>query len=202
MNTKPTQQFHLLLWQSVFQRLNIPFDDVQPLLRSSEQKLYPGKTAVVSAGQNWSKLYFVNYGILRMFYVDAQGRDFNKAFFAEHQCIWPVAPIDRNKSIKFNIATIEQTSLIELPFSLMKEFLQKQQKWEQFALPFAEGLVESKFRREHDLLMLSATERYQNFVQDNRSIIDRIPDYHLASILGITPVSLSRIKSAEKNAEH
>lgn len=196
VNTKQTHQLHLILWQSVFQRLDIPFNDVQSLLNISEQNLYPGKAAVVSAGERWSKLYFINYGILRMYYVDSQGRDFNKAFFAEQQCIWPVAPIDRNESIKFNISTIEQTSLIELPFASMKAFLQKHGKWEQFALPFAEGLVESKFRREHDLLMLSATERYQNFIRDNRNIVDRIPDYHLASILGMTPVSLSRIKNA------
>ena len=181
----------------VLGRLNLPADQVETLQSHTRLKEIPRKTPLLNHGDRWDRLFYIHSGILRMFYIDLEGRDFNKAFFGDGQCIWPVAPMDRNDGILFNIATISKTILLEVPIDLLHNFLKQQGKWEIFALPFAEKLVETKFQREHDFLLLSAAERYENLLKAYPNLFDRIPDYHLASYLGITNVSLSRLKKEQ-----
>lgn len=189
---------HTTLFQAfakrVLGRLQLPAEAVQTLMPATRVREVPRKSYLVSHGEKWSKLYYIHTGILRMFYIDLEGRDFNKAFFSNGSCIWPVAPMDRNQGILFNIAAIPKTTLLECDFEALYALLNQHDKWAQFALPFAEKLVETKFQREHDFLLLSAAERYENLLKTYPTFVDQIPDYHLASFLGITNVSLSRLK--------
>ena len=66
--------------------------------------------------------------------------------------------------------------------------------WEAFALPFAETLADQKFNREYEFLMLDAEARYLSLLQQDPQLVSRVPDYHLASYLGMTNVTLSRVK--------
>lgn len=182
--------------QRIFGRLNIPQIELDLLLESVQEKQYSRKSFLFHAGERWEHLFYVHSGMIRLFYTDTEGREFNKAFFAEGLCIWPVAHRDRNEDVLFSVAALEQSTILACPFDTLFGFLNNHGKWAEFALPFAEILVEQKFMREHDLLMLSATERYEQFERTRADIIHRIPDYHLASFLGMTNVSLSRIKRA------
>lgn len=167
--------------------------EIRPFLQKKE---FPRRSFLLRAGDHWDKLYFIHRGLIRLFYLDLEGREFNKAFFSAENCIWPVAPHDRNQAILFNIAAIENTIILACPFQKIYDILQQTGNWERFALPFAEKLVEQKFQREHDFLLLSAKERFEKFTLANPDMARRIPDYHMASFLGITNVSLSRIKRA------
>ena len=142
----------------------------------------------------WDKFFLIQKGLIRLFYIDADGNEFNKSFFAENKCIWPVAPRDRRQAVMFNISTIEDSQIVECSFEPVYSLLKQESQWERFALPFAEKLVEQKFHREHDFLLLSATERLKQLHSHQANIVKRLPDYHLASFLGITHISLSRIK--------
>lgn len=183
--------------EDVFRRLDFDESAYAALEEPVQEVEYKRKSFVLDVGERWEKLILVKHGILRMFYTDLEGREFNKAFFWERHCIWPVAPMDRNEGILFSIGTVEATTTYELPIWPVYDWLKSHGKWEEFALPFAERLVETKFQREHDFLLLSATERYKRFLERYEPIVSRIPDYHLASFLGITNVSLSRIKKQE-----
>ena len=175
--------------QRVFRHIKIDQDDLLSLLDFVNEKKYPRKTCLLNVGDRWERLLYIHRGLIRLFYTDVGGREFNKAFFWEGHCIWPVAPRDRNEAILFSIAALEDVTVFECSFQRLYDFLQERGKWEKFALPFAETLVEQKFLREHDFLLLSATDS-----QAHPNVVRRIPDYHLASFLGITNVSLSRIK--------
>lgn len=195
--TKQHQQVFELFAQRVLGRLQIPAEETEFLKQFTRLKEIPRKSHLLNHGDKWDKFFFIHSGILRMFYIDLEGRDFNKAFFGDGQCVWPVAPMDRNEGILFNIAVIPKTVLLECEFEPLHDFLRRHGKWEQFALPFAEKLVETKFQREHDFLLLSAAERYENLLKAYPTLINQIPDYHLASFLGITNVSLSRLKKSQ-----
>ncbi len=182
------------LIETVLQQVCIDPNALQPLIPLVQQREFDRKSFLLRAGDYWDKLYFIQRGLLRLFYSDKEGREFNKAFFCENQCIWPVAPHDRQKPVSFYVAAVEETTVIECPFHYLYDILKREGSWESFALPFAENLVAQKMEREQDFLLLSATERFEKFLVTYPQICDRIPDYHLASFLGITNVSLSRIK--------
>lgn len=182
--------------QRIFGRLEIPRAELDSLLETVVNKHYFRKEFLFHAGEQWTHLFYIHKGMIRLFYTDTDGREFNKAFFAEGQCIWPVAQRDRNEEVLFSVAALEESIILICPFPSLYNFLHQRELWAEFALPFAEILVEQKFMREHDLLLLSATERYEQFAYTRSDIIHRVPDYHLASFLGMTNVSLSRIKRA------
>ena len=196
MNHQPTSKDLTLdiFCQKVFHHLPLTLDDFAPLLKYISKKDYARKSSLLNAGDLWANLIYIDQGLIRLFYSDLDGRMFNKAFFGEGQCIWPVAPKDRDQGVLFSIAAVEDTCVYLCPFEALYEFLNSRGYWEKFALPFAETLIEQKFQREHDFLLLSAKERFENFSKSQPHLISRIPDYHLASYLGITNVSLSRIK--------
>ncbi|KEA65598.1 cAMP-binding protein [Marinobacterium lacunae] len=168
--------------------------DLSDLIRTIKCQRYSAKSTLLSAGQRWDRLFYIRKGLVRLYYLDAQGKESNKAFFDEGDTLWPVSPRDRVAPVLFNIGALEEVELIECELSALQRIFVEQGDWERFALPFAEKLIEQKFQREHDFLMLSASQRYEKFVSSNPDIAIRIPDYQLASFLGVTNVTLSRIR--------
>ncbi len=179
-----------------FQHINVDEKDLSSLSNFFSKRKYSRKMYLLHVGDKWDKVFYIHQGLIRLYYADTEGREFNKAFFGEQQCIWPVAPRDRHEDSLFSIDALEDVTVLECSFQLLYEWMKKQGYWEKFALPFAETLVEQKFLREHDFLIHSATERFKKFSKKYPNIVLRLPDYHLASYLGITNVSLSRIKNS------
>lgn len=179
-----------------FQHINVDELDLFSLSNLFKERKYTRKTFLLRAGDRWDNVFYIHQGLIRLYYIDTDGREFNKAFFWEQHCIWPVAPRDRHEDSLFSIDALEDVTVLECPFRLLYEWAKKRGYWERFALPFAETLVEQKFLREHDFLLHSATDRFKKFSKKYPNIVLRLPDYHLASYLGITNVSLSRIKSS------
>lgn len=159
---------------------------------------YPRKKTLILAGEKWDKIFYIHQGIIRLFYTDKEGKDFNKGFFHEGQLAWPVAPSARKNDSVFSIAALENIRVSVCPFESFFLWLLNHGYWEKFALPYAELFAEEKFFREYEFLTKSATERFRNFCIDNPNLSERIPDYHLATYLGITNVSLSRIKKMDR----
>ena len=187
------------LQRQVFQHINLDPDALHSISTLFTERGYSQKESLLNVGDKWERLFYVHRGMIRLFYTDVEGREYNKAFFWEGHCIWPVAPRDRRDEMLFSIAALEDAIIYECSFLRLHEFLRQRGWWEKFALPYAETLVEQKFLREHDLLLLSARQRYEELIETHPIIVRRIPDYHLASFLGITNVSLSRIKRSAKS---
>lgn len=79
------------------------------------------------------------------------------------------------------------------------ELGQEFRQWNDLLLRIYENLVIKKEKRESDFLLLNARERYEKFLDDYSMIEDVVPNYHIASYLGITDVALSRIRKEMKN---
>ena len=59
---------------------------------------------------------------------------------------------------------------------------------------FGKKIIQQAFQRIESFVFLSPEERYKKFITDHPKLANRVPDMYIASILGITPVSLSIIK--------
>jgi len=66
--------------------------------------------------------------------------------------------------------------------------------WQEVAARYAEMLFAEKERREREFLSDDAATRYRTFLADSPDLESRLPQYFIASYLGITPVALSRIR--------
>lgn len=137
---------------------------------------------------------FITEGVLRMYYIRSDGREFNKSFLrAGDICGVLDAPIIDQPS-RLYIGALVPSTLLTLPKASLEELYDRYHCWAKIGRRFAEMLAIKKMRREESLLLDSAEQRYRTFRLEYAQVEYLLRDYHIASYLGITPVALSRIK--------
>jgi len=145
------------------------------------------------------KMGFLTEGIMRIYDIDESGQQWNKVFLSSPSLLLGNPNLEE-KSIHF-IETITPCEVIELPIDLIKEHLKKYPQARELQAKILLHLFEKKSKREYDFLTLPAKERYLNCLKEYKSIINEIPQFHIASYLGITTTQLSRINVSIKNQQ-
>lgn len=149
---------------------------------------------VALPGAEAHELLFVCQGLLRFYYVDGNGRETNKAFIAENEFAGPLASSALALPLYYGIEALEPTTLLVAPFSAFTALFEQQPVFDRLGRKLAERLLIRKELRTRSLLQQNASDRYRDFVRQHPDLIDRVPQYHIASYLGVTEVSLSRLK--------
>ena len=158
------------------------------------QKDVPAKTILLEEGQISRTMYFVENGCLRT-WVNNDGKEITTQFFFEGDSVSSIESFRTNKPSLYSIESLEacvlqtisqqdfQTALEELP-----ELKQKME----------EHLFNRLFQAQqlfYSFLKNSPQQRYEELVERYPHIIQRVPQHYIASYLGITSVSLSRIRN-------
>lgn len=150
--------------------------------------------------EDFYMLCFVAQGLIHTFYNTSDGRQLTKNFAWEGRLISPWASILQKKSANFNAQAVESTLIVAVDARKFTELKKRHHCWEIISRKCTEAVFIERERREYEFLALNYQERIESFNEFYGSIINRIPEYLMASYLGITPVALSRIKA--KNREN
>ncbi|MFC5406649.1 Crp/Fnr family transcriptional regulator [Cohnella soli] len=150
-------------------------------------------TRIIEAGQLVHHAYFCSEGFFRLFYTLPDGREYNVGFSLENDFATSYASTLKGEQSAFTIEAMEDSVVIEIPYELLKDLMDKSHMWERFVRRSVERLYIRKEERERELLYLSAMERYHAFLLKYPGLDKRIPQYHIASYIGVSPVSLSRL---------
>lgn len=153
---------------------------------------------LLRAGDTSENMYFIVKGLTRSYYIDQDGKEFNKIFLAENEVASAYVEILMQIPARLNIQALEKTEVLAINFKHVQDMYERHQCWNEVGRKIAEKFFIIKEQREYEFLLLEAKERYQNFLKDYGYIVERIPQYHIAAYLGITPVSLSRIINSSK----
>ena len=178
------------------------FDNIYPLkeeiklaiITNSEVIKVAKKTKLLNVGERSNTIYFIVNGAARIFYLDKEGKETNTWFLFENELLISVYSFyTGNPSFEY-IETLEDCKLIAV----------KREKLDELYLNFMEfnfsGRKLTEFyhmRNEiqaNELRMLSAKERYQNLLERNPQLFQRVSLGHIASYLGISQETLSRIR--------
>ncbi|MET3493120.1 Crp/Fnr family transcriptional regulator [Variovorax boronicumulans] len=153
---------------------------------------------LLAAGAPWQHAFWVEQGLLRLFYIDSEGRESNKNFHAEDAFIWPVTDVLRREPAAFFIAALGPATVWCLPYAALDSSVARLPSWTALQLHALAGLLDDKMRREQVFLQCTARERYEALLRERPEWVRRIPLRHLASYLGMTDVSLSRLRAGMK----
>lgn len=138
--------------------------------------------------------YFVNSGCLRMFYVDSKGMEHNVQFSIEDWWTGDMYSFLTNTPAKYNIVAIEDSELSCIERSVQEDLYIKIPKFEKFFRHLLQNAFITLQERILSGMSETAEERYLHFRKKYPSMDKRIPLNQIASYLGITPESLSRIR--------
>lgn len=144
----------------------------------------------------WSRVYLVQHGVLRLFRESPGGKVSIHHFFAEGDIAWPVFGRSRTVRNTLCLSTVTPCTLWQADFHAFRDVLRNhcEGKWARFALTLTEELAELATKREFHRQTLSAKERYDLMVTDYPELMVRVPDFQLASWLGVAPATFSRLK--------
>ena len=146
-------------------------------------------------GKVAGELGFVIEGMLRHYYIK-NGEEKTTYFFFENHLVGAYFSCISQKPSLLTIEALSECKVIVFPYKVLKELFETSMAWQTFGRLLAEYLALGLEERMVELLILSPEERYLELIQGNKTkIIERIPQHYIANYLGLTPVSLSRIRN-------
>jgi CRP-like cAMP-binding protein len=146
-------------------------------------------------GEFSSKLAFVSKGVMRAFFRNKSGNDYNKTFFSPSSFVAAYSSITNKQKNLINIQCLTDCTLLVADFEKITSLYNHYPKIESLARIMAEYKFAIKEKREIELVTLEASERYEIFKKEHPNLENQINQYHIASYLGITPTQLSRIRA-------
>ena len=147
-------------------------------------------------GHTCKTIYFISKGLARIYYLK-DGVDVTESFSFENDIIARVESLFTGKPSRKAIQTIEDSVLIAIDSDKLFRLFDKHPDLERLFRKIIETSYVNTVNRMESLQFNTADERYFNLIKDHPNILKRVPLKFIASYLGITPVSLSRIRSAK-----
>lgn len=150
-------------------------------------------TILLSEGQKTNESFFVLKGCIRTYYI-VDGEEKTTAFYTEMDALTPPCVVTKTPS-EYYISCVEDTILTISNSDMEVEVNSKFPKFEIMCRILSEQLLAKKQIDFDGFKTSSPEQRYLNLSQSRPDLIQRVPQHQLASYLGITPQSLSRLRA-------
>ncbi|MBC5638101.1 Crp/Fnr family transcriptional regulator [Ornithinibacillus sp. BX22] len=138
--------------------------------------------------------YFVLAGCVRQFYIDEDGKEITSNFYTEEQAILLANFGDSSQVSNYSLTCVEDSVLVVSDMVREEEMYLDFPELETMTRRMMEGYLGQTQNELAQFFRLSPEERYKSVITNRPDLITRVPQHQLASYLGITPESLSRIK--------
>lgn len=136
---------------------------------------------------------FINYGFVRI-YIMVDGRDISMEFIEENEYVSAYESFLTRYPCNENIEALMDTELLEVSYDDIQMLYAKHSIFQEFGRKVAEKLFIDMCKRLEAFQSLSPEQRYTQLIDERVSLSQQIPQYMLASYIGITPEHLSRIR--------
>ncbi|MFC5044686.1 Crp/Fnr family transcriptional regulator [Aquimarina hainanensis] len=161
----------------------------------SKEKMVSKGEILIRAGQTVNKTFFVTQGSLRSFCIDKEGKEHTLQFAINDWWISDFMAIYNNEPASLTVECISDSDVIEFNAQKLNEIYIQFPEFEPFQRKNLERHVVSLHKRILNQLQLTALERYNLFLEQYPNIEQHVSNYHIASYLGITQQSLSRVRA-------
>jgi CRP-like cAMP-binding protein len=153
------------------------------------------KQYLLQEGDVCKFICLVEKGALRAYLVDEEGDDHITAFALEGWTTGDLASFIREEPATLNIDALEDCELVLISKSAHDELLQTMPKYERYIRILITDAYIALQKRTTDMISLPLEERYLRFTQMCQSIFERVPQHMIASFMGLSPETLSRVRS-------
>ncbi|PSR53498.1 Crp/Fnr family transcriptional regulator [Adhaeribacter arboris] len=137
---------------------------------------------------------YVAKGYVRHYYL-VEGKEVTNDFNFEHMSTGGYQSFITQMPVRFNIVAMEPTTLVTFNRSTILDLYERYPNWQKLGRLVIEGLFNRKTLREESFLLDTPEDRYRQLLQRQPFILQRVPLVYIASYLGITPETLSRIRA-------
>lgn len=155
------------------------------------------KETLLPAGKLCNRLFFVEKGCLQLYFIDSLGNQKTTQFAMENWWLTDFLAFQKQRPSNFYIETVEKSKVLSISFSKHQELLDKHPKMERYFRTIYETAYGAALMRIKFMNSLSKEEMFCMFRDSFPEFVQRVPQYLLASFLGLTPEYLSEIKKKQ-----
>lgn len=180
-------------------RYNVPADReaLGELVAISSFRVIAQGSLIASIGDGTGYSGLMLNGTARSYYIDSEGNDITRGFAVEGSLFMDEGLYGYDERICMWEA-LEDSTVMLCETCMVRDLIRSNAAFKDLWICLLEMSVRYKLYRENGFLVESAAERYMHFKKLYPEVCRRVPQKHIATYLGITPESLSRIRSAMK----
>lgn len=189
-----------VLYQMAMQA-GVTAEEWEPFVRNTAIRQIRSGQLLIEAGQQVDSAHFCVQGLFRLYYLLEDGREYTAGFTMEQDYATSYAAMITGQPSAYTIEALEESTVIRIPHTLLEQLTLDSHGWERFVRIAVERLYIRKEQRERELLYASARERYDACLRKYPGLEQRVPQYHIASYIGVSPVSLSRLLHRDSHGD-
>lgn len=180
------------------EKIEITDEQFESISTGLKVKKFEKNEILQYTGDNLKHGFFVGKGLLRAYSIDAKGKEHILQFAPENWLISDRNNMNNEPSIFF-IDAIEATEAVLMPNDFMEQAASKVPCLQPMQIKLLNNSIRFMQKRINMLLSATAEERYLDFIKLYPNLTLRVPQWMIASYLGITPESLSRVRKELAN---
>ena len=173
----------------------LSLEDAGSLIKSAKSKSFKKKEIIIEEGALKMDVYFLRSGLVRVYCINDKGDEITFGLISENQILTNIDIILFEQPSRFYYECIEDTKTFSIDFDKVQNIIERNPKLERNRKFFAMNAMKKMLQRLETFVLLNPEERYLDYIEKNPTLINRVPDKYIANVLGITPVSLSRIRA-------
>ena len=186
---------HDPLFNYIDKYINLTTEEKSILISKTTPRNYLKGQYIIQQGDVCKTANFITSGCTKTFYIDKEGQEHIVMFSIEDWWTSDMGSFISQTPADFNVQCLENTELIQFSYDALEELYVEIPKLERLFRKIVERAFVASQKRIIRNFSLSAKERYLIFRENYPKIEQRIPQYMIASYLGITKEFLSKIKS-------
>lgn len=153
----------------------------------------------VREGEYAQQIGFLKKGVVRAYFLNEEGKEYTKQFFVDSAIIGAYSSLLTKQPNKIAQQAITDCEIMVANFTEMEKLYNQFHDLERLGRRIAEFYFLEKEEKEIEMALLDADKRYLIMQQKFPTIETIVPQYYIASYLGISPTQLSRIRKKLKN---
>lgn len=182
------------LLKSIAEKVSVPQEELQLCKSFFTPKKLRRRQYLLQEGDVCNRVAFVEKGALYSYSIDAKGIQHIIQFAFEGWWIADLYSFLTKEPSKLNIEALEESELLLLDREQHQQLLKTVPQYETYTRILYQNAYVALQRRIEGTLGLSAEEKYLHLLKQHPSILNRVPLHLIASYLGVTPETLSRIR--------
>lgn len=187
--------------QTVLRQMGMDQARQADLLRIAVPKTLPKGSFFVQNGQTPHTFAILLTGLCRYFYLTEQGSELTKGIIRPADLLIAYSALLHGQPAQYSIEALEESDILEINWQDWLRLQAGNPFWDKFVIAMLQKAYCLKEKRERELLLCSARERYEIFLQEFGTPEGRLKQHIIASYLGIQKESLSRIRKNIRQAD-
>lgn len=182
------------LLEKVYHHPLMTANDIASIIKEHKKVSFKKGTFILKEGQIADSYLIIETGLLRSFVHDFNGNDITTNFYGSQEIAIEVSSLFQRIPTKENIQTLTECACWKIEFDIFQELFHSSEGFIEWGRSWMSNELFMLKQRSVTMLTKSATDRYLTLLQDKPQIIQQASLKSIASYLGITDTSLSRIR--------